>query len=45
VEAYRLLGDLLLQKGQTEEACECYRKGLMLASSAVIGEIESHPEG
>ncbi len=45
VEAYRLLGDLRLQQDDTESACECYRRGLMLASKAVIEEIESHPEG
>ncbi len=45
VEAYRLLGDLMLQQGDTEGACECYRRGLMLASKAVIEEIEAHPEG
>jgi len=45
VEAYRVLGDLLVQKGDTEGACECYRRGLMLASKAVIEEIEAHPEG
>ena len=45
VEAYRLLGDLFMKKGETEHACECFRRGLMLASKAVIEEIEAHPEG
>jgi len=45
VEAYRLLGDLLGQRGDLKGAANCYRRGLMLASSAVIEEVESHPEG
>lgn len=45
VECYRLLGDLFLEKGELDHACECYRRGLMLASKAVIEEVESHPEG
>ncbi|GAB6067973.1 heme biosynthesis protein HemY [Methylothermus subterraneus] len=45
VEAYRLLGDLLQQKGDWQGASDCYRRGLMLASEAVIEEIEAHPEG
>ncbi len=45
VEAYRLLGDLFMKKGEMEHACECFRRGLMLASKAVIEEIEAHPEG
>ncbi len=45
VEAYRLLGDLLQQKSDWQGASDCYRRGLMLASQAVIAEIEAHPEG
>ncbi|MCX8049556.1 MAG: heme biosynthesis protein HemY [Methylohalobius sp.] len=45
VEAYRLLGDLLYKQGALKEAADCYRRGLMLASKAVIEEIEAHPEG
>ncbi len=45
VEAYRLLGDLLQSKGDWQAASDCYRRGLMLASQAVIEEIEAHPEG
>lgn len=44
-ETYRLLGDLFLQRGESDKAAECYRRGLMLASKAVIEEVEAHPEG
>lgn len=44
-EAYRLLGDLLQKQGAFQEAADCYRRGLMLASQAVLEEIEAHPEG
>lgn len=45
VEAFRLLGDLLRKKGDWQGSSDCYRRGLMLASKAVIEEIEAHPEG
>jgi len=45
VEAYRLLGDLLQRKGAVDEAADCYRRGLMLASEGVIEEVKRHPEG
>ncbi|GAB4356730.1 MAG: heme biosynthesis protein HemY [Methylohalobius crimeensis] len=45
VEAYRLLGDLLEEKNAWKDACEYYRRGMMLASQAVIEEVQAHPEG
>ncbi len=44
-ETYRLLGDLFMQRGESDKAAECYRRGLMLATRAVIEEVEAHPEG
>jgi HemY protein len=45
VEAYRLLGDLFQQQENYPSACDCYRRGLLLASKAMVEEIEVHPEG
>lgn len=44
VEAYQLLGDLLFARKDFAAASEFYRKGLMLASSEVVHQIERHPE-
>ncbi|WP_031434602.1 heme biosynthesis HemY N-terminal domain-containing protein [Methylomarinum vadi] len=41
VAAYQLLGDLQLQKGEKDKACESYRKGLELASSHVVTQVET----
>lgn len=41
VAAYQLLGDLQLQKGEKDKACDSYRKGLELASSHVVTQVET----
>ena len=40
VAAYQLLGDVLIEKGDTDKASENYRKGLELASSEVVNRVE-----
>ncbi len=40
VSAYQLLGDVLAKKGDNSKASECYKKGLELASSEVIQNVE-----
>jgi HemY protein len=40
VAAYQLLGDVLIQKGDTLKASENYKKGLELASSEVVNRVE-----
>ena len=40
VAAYQLLGDVLVEKGDTLKASECYKKGLELASSEVVSHVE-----
>jgi HemY protein len=43
VEAYQLMGDMLSQQNDWAGACDCYRKGLMFASSEVVAQIELNP--
>lgn len=45
VEAYRLMGDVLLQLKNAQAAAEAYRKGLFYASNEVITQIEQNPSG
>lgn len=40
VSAYQMLGDVLIKKGDALKASECYKKGLELASSEVISQVE-----
>lgn len=40
VSAYHMLGDLLQKKGDKDKASDCYKKGLELASDAIISEVE-----
>ncbi len=43
VEAYQLMGDTLSRQNEWAAACDCYRKGLMFASSEVVAQIELNP--
>ncbi|MCU0733935.1 MAG: heme biosynthesis protein HemY [Methylotetracoccus sp.] len=45
VEAYRLIGDVLLQQKDSVAAAQAYRKGLFYASNEVITQIEHNPSG
>lgn len=45
VEAYRLMGDVLLQLQDAAGAAKVYRKGLFYASNEVITQIEQSPSG
>ena len=40
VEAYRLLGNFLSEQGDKDRANECFKKGLELASSEVVHNVE-----
>lgn len=40
VGAYQLLGDLLFEQGDKDRACECYKRGLELASNEVVEQVE-----
>jgi len=40
VAAYQMLGDVLIEKGDKDKACDSYRKGLELASSEVVSQVE-----
>lgn len=42
VEAYQLLGELWVRCGDYQQAAECYRRGLMLASSELVKQAEDH---
>jgi HemY protein len=44
VAAYQLLGDVLIKKGDTLKASESYKKGLELASSEIVSQVESISE-
>lgn len=44
VAAYQMLGDVLIEKGDTNKASESYRKGLELASSEVVNRVEGISE-
>ncbi len=41
VAAFQMLGDVLIKKGDIEKASESYRKGLELASSEVVKQVET----
>ena len=41
VEAYRILGNYLLEEGDQERASECFKLGLELASSEVINSVSA----
>jgi HemY protein len=41
VEAYQLLGDILFAQGDKDKACECYKSGLELSSSAIVKRIDT----
>ncbi|AAU90856.1 heme biosynthesis HemY N-terminal domain-containing protein [Methylococcus capsulatus] len=45
VEACQLMGDLLLERNETAAACDCFRRGLLLASNEVIAQIDRNPRG
>ena len=40
VAAHQLLGDVLIEKGDTDKASDSYRKGLELASSEIVSRVE-----
>ena len=44
VQAYRLLGDLLLEHGDKDKASSYYKAGLELASSEIVSRIETISE-
>ena len=44
VEAYRMMGDLLLKEGDAVNACQYFRNGLLFASNEVVAQIEMIPE-
>jgi HemY protein len=41
VQAYKLLGDLLLKQGDNDNAINCYKNGMQLASSGAIDQINA----
>jgi HemY protein len=45
VEAYQLMGDLLLQQNDSVRACQYFRNGLLFASNEVVAHIEQNPSG
>jgi HemY protein len=44
VEAYQLVGELLTQRGDKAAASDYYRKGLLMASSEVVQQVEDAAE-
>jgi HemY protein len=40
VEAFRLMGDVLLQQDQAVKACVFFRNGLLYASNEAIAQVE-----
>jgi HemY protein len=44
VQAYQLLGDLLVSQGDVNKACQLYKSALELASSAIVSRIDSISE-
>ncbi len=40
VAAYQMLGDLLFETGNKDRASDCYKRGLELASSEVVSQVE-----
>ena len=45
VEAYQLMGDLLLLQNDCAHACQYFRNGLLFASNEVVAQIGMNPEG
>jgi HemY protein len=44
VEAYQLMGDVLMKENDTLGACQYFRNGLLFASNEVVALIEQNPE-
>ena len=44
VEAYQLMGDVLMKENDTFGACQYFRNGLLFASNEVVALIEQNPE-
>ena len=44
VEAYQLMGDVLMKGNDTFGACQYFRNGLLFASNEVVALIEQNPE-
>ncbi len=44
VEAFRMMGDLLLRQDDAVNACQYFRNGLLFASNEVVAQIEMNPE-
>ncbi len=44
VEAYQLMGDVLMKENDTLGACQFFRNGLLFASNEVVALIEQNPE-
>jgi HemY protein len=44
VQAYQLLGDLLLTQGDKDKASDCYKAGLEIASNEIVGHVDSFYE-
>ncbi|MDD5033981.1 MAG: heme biosynthesis HemY N-terminal domain-containing protein [Methylococcaceae bacterium] len=45
VEAYQLLGDVLMKQNDPVNACQFFRNGLLFASNEVVAQIEQFPLG
>ncbi|BBL56859.1 heme biosynthesis HemY N-terminal domain-containing protein [Methylomonas koyamae] len=41
VAAYQLLGEVQFSRGEKDQACESFKRGLLLASDEVVGNIEA----
>ncbi|MDD5463296.1 MAG: heme biosynthesis HemY N-terminal domain-containing protein [Methylococcales bacterium] len=41
VQAYQLLGDLLFEQGDKDNASACYKQGLELASSEIVSRVDT----
>ena len=44
VEAYQLMGDVLMKENDPFSACQFFRNGLLFASNEVVALIEQNPE-
>jgi len=44
VEAYQLMGDVLLKQNDAQTACQFFRNGLLLASNEVVSLIKQNPD-
>jgi HemY protein len=45
VEAYQLMGDLMLQQGDQARACQYFRNGLLFASNEAVAQVQQNPTG